>query len=255
MRIEGVKMKYIALAFAVMIVVVFGFYGCGGNSTGPSDNLKDLTLNLNNMTANVGQKITIQVLTSDNVLQATAVLDVLESANATVKIPSVIDNSTYHIDMYADVNDNASYDPPPIDDAWRIDVPASGVVNFTYNTNVTDIDVPSSTNRGDMFTMNFLNFVDQVGKTLELRVIEGAENRTVGVYRFDEIPNIAFSLYIPGIILDGESYHVDFYIDMNVNDQYDPPPEDEAWSLPGIGNASGLSITFSHNINWKDIHF
>lgn len=248
-------MKYIALAVSFMIVAVIGFYGCGSNSTGPSDNLKDLTINLNNMTPNVGQKITIRVLTPDNVVQAVAVLDVLESANATVRIPNILEDSTYHIDMYADVNDNNSYDPPPVDDAWRIDVPSSGVVNFTYSSNATDIDIPAWADRGQLFTMNFLNFIDQVGKTMELRVIEGTENRTVGVYRFDAMPNIAFSLYIPGIILDGESYHIDFYIDMNVNDQYDPPPEDEAWSLPANGGAAGLTLTFTHNINWTDIHF
>jgi hypothetical protein len=255
MRLKGVKMKYFALALSIMIAAVLGLYGCSSNSTGPSDNLKDLTLNLNNMNSNVGQEITIRVMSSDNVLQSQAIINVLESADASITIPNIIDDGSYHIDMFADVNDNGSYDPPPTDDAWRIDIPASGIVNFSYNTNVADISMPAFAARGNNFKLNLLNFVDEVGKTMELRVIEGSENRTVGAYRFDEIPNIVFTVEIPGIILDGANYHIDFYIDMNVNNEYDPPPEDEAWSVSQKGTSSGLSFTFSHNIDWTDIHF
>jgi hypothetical protein len=256
MNSKGIKMKYVVLAFSVALLAILGFYGCGGNSTGPADNLGDLVVNLNNMSSNVGQKITIRLMSSDNVVQAEASLDVLEAANASIKIPDVLDDSNYHIDMYADVNDNGTYDPPPVDDAWRIDVPASGVVDFDYNENFQDIADPAFTYPGNSFTMNFFNFGPQGGKTIELRVIEVLENRTVGAYRLDKIPSSgAFTIYIPGIIVNGGGYAIAFYIDMNVNNEYDPPPEDEAWLINGGGTATGLTINFSHNTNWKDIDF
>ncbi len=253
---KEVKMKYFAPGLMIMLIAFLALYGCGDKSTGPSDNLRDLVLNLNNMDSNVGQKITVRVMSSDNVMESEAVIDVLESANGSIKVPNIIDDSTYHIDMYADANDNGSYDPPPVDDAWRVAVPASGVVNFTYNTDVTDIANPAFTTRGNSFIMNFFNFGPQAGKTVELRVLELPDNRTVGAYRLDEIPfSGVFTIYLPGIILNGSGYAIAFYIDMNVNDEYDPPPEDEAWLINGGGTSTGLEIDFTHNTNWKDIKF
>jgi len=247
-------MKYVALAFSITIIALLGIYGCGDKSTGPSDNFRDLILNLNNMTSNVGQEITIQAVSADSVVKSEAIIHVLRSANETIKIPNIIDDSTYHIDMYADVDDDGLYSSSA-DESWRIAVPASGIVNFTRSADFVNIDDSTSAFPGNGFTMNFFNFGGLVGKTMELRVIDAINGHTAGAYRLDKIPGSVFTIYIPGIIMNGTGYQIDFYIDMNVNNSYDPPPEDQAWRLGTSGTSTGININFSHNTNYKDIGF
>jgi hypothetical protein len=90
---------------------------------------------------------------------------------------------------------------------------------------------------------------------MEIRVIERESKRVVGFYRFDEIPNAVFTAYLPQVIENDMPYQIDFYVDRNQTKSYDPPPEDHAWRIETIGTGSGLSINFSHNLDFTDIDF
>ncbi len=51
----------------------------------------------------------------------------------------------YFVDFYADHNGNGVYDPPPADHAWRLElngVAGDSELDFTHNTNFTDIQWP-----------------------------------------------------------------------------------------------------------------
>ncbi len=80
-------------------------------------------------------------------------------------------------------------------------------------------------------------------------------NRTVGVYRLDELEIVDFTATIPGIIENGRDYQVDFYADFNDNGTYDAPPTDHAWRIQGTGTSNGLTLHFDHNTNFTDVGF
>lgn len=53
----------------------------------------------------------------------------------------------YNLDFYADHNGNGTYDAPPTDHAWRISFTAGNsdtTIEFTHNTNFTDIEFPTA---------------------------------------------------------------------------------------------------------------
>ena len=69
------------------------------------------------------------------------------------------------------------------------------------------------------------------------------------------IPGAAFEVAIPDILIAGETYLVDFYVDYNRNGRYDAPPADHAWRRVVNAPAATASLAFVHNANFTDIQF
>ncbi len=250
-------MKNICMIIAIFFALISLSCSNDSGSTGPDDNIRfgDLTLNVQNMIDNVGQKMYLKVISDNNELQMLGVVNNLRAPNKTYSIPDCLDEFTDHLDFYLDYNDNNDYDPPPEDHAWRINIPSNGRVSFFHNTDFTDISEPQYDFPGRMATLKFMNFTDFVGDMMEIRIIEADSKRVVGFYRYDEIPNIVFTAFLPEIIREDIDYQIDFYVDRNQNRLYDPPPEDHAWRLTATGTSAGFSLTFSHNRDFVDIEF
>jgi hypothetical protein len=56
----------------------------------------------------------------------------------------LVDQRSYMLDFWADLNGNGTYDAPPVDHAWRIMLAGTAqdsTIAFTHNTNFTDIGV------------------------------------------------------------------------------------------------------------------
>lgn len=105
------------------------------------------------------------------------------------------------------------------------------------------------------FTLNFTGMVPHVGQLLEVRVINASNGLTVGTQRVTAVPGPAFSVAIPGIVENGQSYQVDFFADLNGNGVYNAPPADHAWRLTGTAGAAGLTLDFAHNAVFTDVQF
>jgi len=61
------------------------------------------------------------------------------------EISGLVVGESYQVDLFVDVNGNGRYDAPPIDHAWRIDLPnmqSDGSLTFIHNTMFTDIGWP-----------------------------------------------------------------------------------------------------------------
>jgi len=104
-------------------------------------------LNLLAMDPHVGQMFELRVVDpsgEDEIGRAS--FDEVPAANFSVFVPGISRDVNYQADFYADLNLNGSYDAPPADHAWRESFQSSAgnaVVNFTHNTNFTDIGWPS----------------------------------------------------------------------------------------------------------------
>lgn len=231
--------------------------GCGDDSsTGPKTSTQvDLTLSMTDMTPHVGQFLDIRLVSAGDSLQARAIIESLASAAKTVTIPKAFTTGSYHIDFFADFNNNGAYDAPNVDHAWRVTVPADGMVSFAHNVSFTDISSPALTLIGGPFQLDMTGFVPHVGQVMEFRVIDSATGSAVGVYHVSSLSGAAATVRIEGIIKDGVTYQIDFFADLSGNGTYDAPPTDHAWRVFDVGTAGGLTVTFPHDIVFTDVMF
>lgn len=254
---EAVMKATVALSIAA---IGLGLMSCGDDKTtspGPSPSpYRSVAVNLDGMDPHVGQFMRFDVASGQELISR-AVLDPLPAASFDFVVKQAVPEGAFRFDFFADLNGNGSYNPPPADHAWRLVLPDTGliVVNFTHNTEFTDISDTSTSDSGSEFRIDCTDFTPHVGQLLELKVVRAATGRTVGYYRLDAIPGPDFDLEIRDIIKTGEDYRVDFYADLNGNGRYDAPPVDHAWRLTGTGTAAGLSLTFAHNTSFTDIDF
>lgn len=103
-------------------------------------------LNFQDMEPHLGQAFFLRV-SNASTEEETARLSVAEIPAATfsLEISGLVIGESYHLDMFVDVNGNGSYDAPPVDHAWRIDLPnvqTNGSLPFVHNTMFTDIGWP-----------------------------------------------------------------------------------------------------------------
>ena len=105
-----------------------------------------LTLQFRGMNPHIGQKFEVRVLDkeTDGEVGRQGV-PAIGNADFDLQLFTTIIGQSYQIDFYADKNNNGTYDPPPTDSAWRLElVQAQGndTLTFTLNTNFTDIGFP-----------------------------------------------------------------------------------------------------------------
>lgn len=242
------------------LVLSLAILGCSDdNPTEPNPQPsadRDLMVNLDGMTPHVGQMMEFRVATGNTLISA-YVLDPLPSATFAFTVDSSVPDGAHRLDFFADLNNNGSYDAPPADHAWRVDLPTSGDVNvsFSHNTTFTDISDPSVSDSGLGFLLDLSGFQPHNGQLFEAKVVHVSTGRVVGQYRLDEVPNPNFDIEIRDIVQSGEQYNVDFYADLNGNGSYDAPPTDHAWRVTQTATSHGLEVIFSHNTSFTDIGF
>ncbi|MFC2090053.1 T9SS type A sorting domain-containing protein [Bacteroidota bacterium] len=108
-----------------------------------------LKVNFMEMSPNFGQpfRVYLREASSDAILDS-LLLDTINGSEFDVRFYGIEVGRSYHLDFYADMNMNGSYDSPPVDHAWRllIDNVAGDVEEeFTYNTSFTDIFLTGAT--------------------------------------------------------------------------------------------------------------
>lgn len=146
-----------------------------------------LTVHFTGMTPHVGEKITLFLMQTDNVIYRDTVV-VSQVATATFDINSfkIKPGVSYNIDFYADHNKNGTYDAPPTDHAWRLplnNVKGDTIVNFAHNTTFTDIFSVTSTENLTGISTNIYLYPNPASEYIEIIVPTGyAEINSVKVY-------------------------------------------------------------------------
>ncbi len=105
-------------------------------------------LNLSSMNPHLGQLFEIRVVDQSDMSEVGSFrVNEIVAPDFSVPIPGIQIDGVYNADFYADHNGNGSYDAPPADHAWREEFTNSTgdyVVEFTHNTNFTDIGFPTA---------------------------------------------------------------------------------------------------------------
>ena len=208
-----------------------------------------LTVNFQNMNPHVGQKFELRVVELGSGMEVgRRTVDAIAGADFSVQIPGIMPGNSYDIDFYADFNQNGLYDRPSDDHAWRItleSVSGDTTVDFSHNTNFTDIDWVY------LATLDLMNMNPHLGQQFEVRLINLYDFSEVGRYKLAAIDVPNFQVAIPGV-MPGGVYRFEFYADFNKNGAYDSPPDDHAWreEFTAMGDAT---VAFTHNIDFTDI--
>jgi SprB repeat/Secretion system C-terminal sorting domain len=74
-------------------------------------------------------------------------IDVLQTTTFSIDLYVLLQNKSYQVDFYVDVNGNDGYDAPPDDHAWRRSVNNASqhtTINFTPDLNYTNINFPDA---------------------------------------------------------------------------------------------------------------
>ena len=194
----------------------------GSNSSVPSGDavLSSFQMQFTDMTPHVGQFFEIRIvdISNDLVVASEEVSSIGDAAYDFVFLHALEDGASYQVDFWADHNGNGSYDAPPTDHAWRVDlasVSGNTTENFSHNTNFTDI--------GGTVSIDHLAAVPS-----ELTLYENYPNP------FNPETVIRYELATPG------------FVELNV---YDLKGTEIASLYSGLSQAGPQSVTWSASNN------
>ena len=208
--------------------------------------MNKLSVQFTGMTPHVGQDLWLSVTNSETHMELKRIHKVVEE-NFMLDVHGIMPGESYHVDFYADHNQNGMYDAPPADHAWRMelmDVQGDTTLTFTHNTNFTDIMWMNK------LTVQFTGMTPHVGQGLWLSVNDTLSN--MELKRIHQVVEENFSIDVVGI-MPGESYHIDFFADLNQNGMYDAPPIDHAWRLELLDVQGDTTLMFAHNTTFTDV--
>jgi hypothetical protein len=105
-----------------------------------------------------------------------------------------------------------------------------------------------------ILTLHFSQMDPYINQQFEVRVTEAGSGREVGRKTIDAIQSADFSIDLY-VLLQGRSYNVDFYADVNGNAAYDAPPADHAWRRVVTNATQNTVINFIPDQSYTDITF
>lgn len=141
-----------------------------------------LTVNFMHMTPHLNQlfKLYLRNNATGAFIDSTT-MDPVTVADFSVNLFSIMPDSSYNVDFWSDLSGNRSYDAPPADHAWRIelmDVRGDTVLNFTHNTNFTDIGLGVPTGIGNVDASGFSTYPNPARDELIIRPNSDVRNIT-----------------------------------------------------------------------------
>jgi hypothetical protein len=231
------------------------------DDTTTADTLYNVSIMFTGMTPHIDQNLTVYIWqTGDINVIKSLVVSPVDSSEFTVVFDSLDNKSDYHLDFWADMNENNIYDAPPVDHAWRIellDVDDDTTIVFEHNTNFTDIfNTGSDTTDVDtanyQLAVTFTGFNDNVGQDLIVYLREAENLDLVDSLTVTLIDSGDFTIIFDSVTVN-ESYNIDFYTDVNGNGSYDIPPVDQAWRIELANVDIDTTIIFVYDTNFTDI--
>lgn len=101
-------------------------------------------------------------------------------------------------------------------------------------------------------TIHYTKMTPYAGMTFSARIVDLASNAEVDRIAIAKIESESFDIVFSSLV-EENAYRVDFYVDMNGNGRYDPPPTDHAWRLDLQELSGALSIEFKPTADYTDI--
>ncbi len=225
-------------------------------------NYYDVKFTAKSMLPHFNEYLEVRVVDRLNRVQAKAAYNEMVYADFQLYLARVIPkaNAPYRLDFWADHNLSGRYDGikggvNEKDHAWRRvladplpeDMRLVGSryeLEFLHDTAFVDIftDLDGNPISGeDELLPCDINVIapDYVGKMIELRVVEKASGRLVGLYRQGRARE-TFHALVTGILDEQTDYEVSVYVDVNDSGSYDEG--DPSWKLAFTSKDTGAVI-------------
>lgn len=222
-----------------------------------SEPLRDLTLRMTGMDAQLHRFMKVRVASRDNRYVAVGIIHQgIPSADYTFVLPAALrDGTAYTVTVFADTNGDGGYSVPPLDDAWSFDVPATHddvTIDLSGDDHCVDIERNAPAPEQGL-VVSFQDMQEYYKHPLDVRVIERATGRLVG-RQLRQVPGDRFDLTIGGVIKPGVAYQVDVAVDIDEDGAYDRIIDD-SWRVTGTADSKGLAMTFVPNGPYVDVGF
>jgi hypothetical protein len=229
-------------------------------------NYFDVLFTTKGMTSHINEYFEIRVVDKANRVQAKAIYNLVTGPDFSLFLGHVVpkSNAPYRLDFWADHNNSFTYDGieggiNEKDHAWRRelsnplpeDMRLTGSryeLDFVHDTAFVDIFTDLDGNKisgADTLLPCNLNVVGAdaySGKMMELRVVDKASGRLVGLYRQGRAKD-TFRAQIPGVLDEQTQYEVSVYVDANDSGKYDPG--DPSWRFEFTSTDAGVTMDFN----------
>ncbi|MCP4312451.1 MAG: hypothetical protein GY790_14400, partial [Bacteroidetes bacterium] len=201
------------------------------------------------MSPHIGQDLWLAVIDAETLTEVRRVDTVVELTFVLEIFEVLEDGRSYHVDFFADLNENGYYNPPSVDHAWRLEIiEADGdeSLDFGHQIAFTDIEWKHR------LRLSLAGMSANSGQKMVLYVRDQSSGNYLDTVTVESISEDEFTMdsYVIG---PGGNYMLDFYADLNGNGSYDAPPVDQAWRLLTDQTVGDLELEFSHNENFTDI--
>jgi hypothetical protein len=233
----------------------------------------DLSFSAKQMNSHFDEALELRIVDKNNAVQAKLVSENIQyprgvvglSLDFTFFMKGVIpkSNPPYRIDFWADHNKNGTYDGNPQaaidekDHGWRRvlrepfpdEIRLVGTTyefNFVHDTNFsdifTDLDGNKISGADELldFSVTVVNTAAHRGKMLEMRVVDKATGRLIGLHRRGSVPE-TYEAKISGIIDEVTPYEIRAYVDDNQDERYETG--EPSWKIEVTSGADGIRRT------------
>ncbi len=250
-----------------------GSLGQGGTTGAAPSPYRDLRFTLKNMKPHAKHYFAYRIVSDQNIVVGEGALapfgpsvqgpnndpldTLIEVHHAVPKV------GNFHLDFYADLDGSGSYNGigaiKTNDHAWRITSlneldPSVGTVTddaiditFSHTTNFNDIDEGGAPQLVGLDAhINLVNTSAFYGRVVEVRVIDRANDHTVGIERFTSLDASQTVATVAGMIDPGVDYDIEVYADGNGDSIYqdtDVAGGDSGWRIPVTATDDGLEVT------------
>ena len=176
----------------------------------------------------------------------------ISGANVSFTWPDLLaEGGNYEVRWYVDVDANGFCNDPPEDHSWLkavTNVTADVTIAHPHDTNLA----PICDTFGDFpLTFTGSSFAPHNGHTIHAAVL--ASDNTIVASGTTTVANGAFSLSWSKLLLNGDSYKLHFYADVNGNGVCDAPPDDHVWEKDLGTITAAKTFDFPHDANLTDI--
>jgi hypothetical protein len=216
---------------------------------------RDVDLALTGFTASPTREVTLRVLDAANAQLLLYRVTGLPDATSAHHVPRAIPSGTAYT---AQIWTADAASPSAETRSWEVPIAADGAIAIAigWDDATTPITRMPPSSMDTLFELELFAFDAEIGKTFELRVVLSSTQRTVAQTRIAAVPDINFTVDLPGCVAPTQVHRFAMYVDENGDGAYEAPPIDHAWTASATAPPTdGLSLPYMWSSAYQDVHY